>query len=78
MENARSWDTIHGPNLQIIGIEEEVQVKEIGNIFNKVIGERFTNLEKELLKKKQETFKTPNRKEPLQEYDSQKIKYTEQ
>jgi chromosome segregation ATPase len=41
-------DTIKRPNLRIMGIEEgeEVQAKEIDNIFNKIITEKSPNLEK--------------------------------
>jgi archaeosine-15-forming tRNA-guanine transglycosylase len=41
-------DSIKGPNLRIIGIEEgeEVQAKGIHNIFNKIVTENFPNLEK--------------------------------
>jgi hypothetical protein len=41
-------DSIKRPNLRIMGTEEgeEVQVKYILNIFNKVIVENFPNLEK--------------------------------
>jgi chromosome segregation ATPase len=40
-------DSIKRPNLRIMGIEEgeEVQVKGICNIFNKIITEHFPNLE---------------------------------
>jgi hypothetical protein len=31
-----------------MGIEEEVQAKDIENIFNTVIAENFTNVEKEM------------------------------
>jgi hypothetical protein len=34
------------PNLRIMDTEEEVQAKGIHNIFNKIITENFTNLEK--------------------------------
>jgi hypothetical protein len=37
-------DSIKRPNLRII--EEEVQAKEIQNIFNKIITENLPNLEK--------------------------------
>jgi hypothetical protein len=41
------WDTIKPPNLCIRSIEgEEVQAKNIGNIFSKVTAENFPNLEK--------------------------------
>jgi archaeosine-15-forming tRNA-guanine transglycosylase len=41
-------DSIKRPNLRIIGIEEgeEVQAKGVCNIFNKIITENSTNLEK--------------------------------
>jgi hypothetical protein len=41
-------NSIERPNLKIMGIEEgeEVQVKRIHNIFNKIIRETFPNLEK--------------------------------
>jgi archaeosine-15-forming tRNA-guanine transglycosylase len=40
-------DSIKRPNLRIVGIEEEeeVQAKGIHNIFNKIITEKFPNLE---------------------------------
>jgi hypothetical protein len=41
-------NSIQRPNLRIMGIEEgeQVQVKGIHNIFNKIITENFPNLEK--------------------------------
>jgi hypothetical protein len=46
-----------------MGIEEgeEVQVKEICNIFNKILTENFPNLEKDLTIQVQVTARTPNR-----------------
>jgi chromosome segregation ATPase len=43
-------NSIKRPNLRIMGIEEgeEVQIKGIHNIFNKIITENFPNLEKVL------------------------------
>jgi hypothetical protein len=43
-------DFIKRPNLRIMGIEEgeEVQVKGICNIFNKILTKNFLNLKKEL------------------------------
>jgi hypothetical protein len=40
-------ESIKRPNLRIIGIEEgeEMQTKEICNIFNKIITENFPSLE---------------------------------
>jgi phosphatidate phosphatase PAH1 len=56
-------DSIKRPNLRIIGIEEgeEVQVKAIHNIFNKIIAENFQNLEKAIPIQVQEASRTPNR-----------------
>jgi hypothetical protein len=46
-----------------MGIEEgeEVQIKGIGNIINKIIADNFSNLEKELFIQVQEASRTPNR-----------------
>jgi hypothetical protein len=53
---------IKRPNLQIMTIEgEEVQAKEIHNIFNKIIAENFPNLEKDLPIQVQEASLTTNR-----------------
>jgi hypothetical protein len=48
-----------------MGIEEgkEVQSKGIGNIFNKIITEKFPNLEKIMPFQVQEASRTPNRLE---------------
>jgi chromosome segregation ATPase len=55
-------DSIKSPNLRIMGIEEEeVQVKKIHNIFNKIMRENFPNLEKVLPIQVQEASRTPNR-----------------
>jgi hypothetical protein len=49
-------------DLGIMGIEgEEVQVKGIHNMFNKIITENFPNLEKILPIQVQEASRTPNR-----------------
>jgi chromosome segregation ATPase len=55
-------DSIKRPNLRIMGIEEgeEVQAKEIHNIFNKTITENFSNLEKAMTNKVQEASRTPD------------------
>jgi hypothetical protein len=44
-------DSIKRPNLGILGIEEGegVQAKGICNIFNKIITEKFPNIEKAML-----------------------------
>jgi hypothetical protein len=46
-----------------MGIEEgeEVQVKGMSNIFNKIITENFPNLEKDIPIQMQEASRTPNR-----------------
>jgi hypothetical protein len=56
-------DSIKRPNLRIMGIEEgeEVQAKEIHNIFNKIIIENFPNLEKAMPIQVLEAHRTPNR-----------------
>jgi hypothetical protein len=56
-------NSIERQNLRIIGIEEgeDVQVKGICNIFNKIITENFPNLEKVLPIQVQEATRTPNR-----------------
>jgi hypothetical protein len=54
--------SIKRPNLRIMGIEgEEVEAKGICNIFNKIITENFSNLEKVLPIQIQEASRTPNR-----------------
>jgi chromosome segregation ATPase len=54
-------DSIKRPNLRIMGIEgEEVQGKEMRNIFNKIIMENFPNLEKDIPIQMQEASRTPN------------------
>jgi chromosome segregation ATPase len=56
-------DSIKRPNLIIMGIEEgeEVQAKGICNIANKIITEKFPNLEKAMPIQVQEASRTPNR-----------------
>jgi chromosome segregation ATPase len=56
-------ENIKRPNLQIMSIEEgeEVQAKEICNIFNKIVAENFPNFEKELSIQVQEASRTPKR-----------------
>jgi chromosome segregation ATPase len=54
-------DSSKRPNLRIMVLEEgeEVQAKEILNIFNKIITENFPNIEKVLLIWVQEASRTP-------------------
>jgi chromosome segregation ATPase len=56
-------NSIKRPNLRIMGIEEreEVQEKGIHNIFNKIITEKFQNLEKVMPIQVQEASRTPTR-----------------
>ena len=56
-------DTMRKPNLWIIGVDEneDFQLEEPANIFNKIIEENFPNLKKEMLMKIQEAYRTPNR-----------------
>jgi hypothetical protein len=56
-------NSIKRPNLRLMGMEEreEVQAKGMRNIFNKIITENFTNLEKSIPIQMQESSKTPKR-----------------
>jgi hypothetical protein len=56
-------DSIKRPNVRIMGIEEgeEVQVKGMHNIFNKIVTENFPNLQKDIPIQMQEVSRTPNR-----------------
>jgi hypothetical protein len=56
-------DSIKRTNLRIMGIGEgeEVRAKGICNIFNKIITENFTNLEKTMPIQVQEASRTPKR-----------------
>jgi hypothetical protein len=55
-------DSIKRPSLRIMGIKEgeEVQTKGIHNIFNKIITENFTNVEKAMPIQVQQASRTPN------------------
>jgi chromosome segregation ATPase len=56
-------DSIKRPNLRIMGIVEgeEVPAEGMHNIFNKIITENFTNLEKTMPIQIQKASRTPNR-----------------
>jgi hypothetical protein len=56
-------DSIKRPNLRIMYIKEgqEMQAKGICNIVNKIITEKFLNLEKTMPIQVQEASRTPNR-----------------
>jgi hypothetical protein len=41
-----------------VGEGEEIQTKGIGNIFNRIIAEKFPNLEKERVTQVQEAYRT--------------------
>jgi hypothetical protein len=43
-----NWDTMKRPNLGIIGVDGDSQLKGPENIFNKIIEENFPNLKKEM------------------------------
>jgi hypothetical protein len=51
------------PNLRIIGIEEDSQLKGPVNIFNKIIKENFPNLKKEMPINIEEAYRITNRLE---------------
>ena len=77
------WDTMKGPNLRIVEVEEgeELQLKGTENIFNKIIEENFPNLKKDIPMKVQEAQRTPNRldqkKSICSPYNNQNTKHTE-
>jgi hypothetical protein len=54
---------MRGPNLWMIGVDEneDFQLKEPANIFNKIIEENFPYLKKEMPMNIQEAYRTPNR-----------------
>jgi hypothetical protein len=56
-------DTMRGPNLRIIGVDEneDFQINGPANIFNKIIEENFWNLKKKMHMNIQEAYRTPNR-----------------
>jgi hypothetical protein len=56
----RNTEELSNSNVRIMGIkeEEEVQVKRAHNIFNKMISEKFPNLENKLLIQVQEALRT--------------------
>jgi hypothetical protein len=51
------------PSEQIIGVDEneDFQLKEPANIFNKIIEENFPTIKKEMPMNIQEAYRTPNR-----------------
>jgi hypothetical protein len=54
-------NSIKTPNLNITGIEDEVQTKGIRNIFDKIITEKYPNLEKVLPIQVHEASRTASR-----------------
>jgi hypothetical protein len=56
-------ETMRRPNLRMIGRDEndDHQLKGTVNVFNKIIGENFPNLKKEMLMNIQAPYRTPNR-----------------
>jgi hypothetical protein len=54
---------IKRPNLRIHGVEEgtEIQTKDFGNLFNKIIAEKSPDLCNDIDTHVQEAFRTPNR-----------------
>jgi hypothetical protein len=55
-------------NLRIIEIEEDSQLKDPENIFNKIIEEHFSNLKKEMPIKAHEAYRKPNRLDQKRKY----------
>jgi hypothetical protein len=48
-----------------MGVEEgeEIQTKGTDNLFNRIIAEKFPNLEKERVTQVQEAYRTPNHRD---------------
>lgn len=55
------WNTMKRPNLRIIGIEENSQLRDPENIFNKIIEENLPKLKKEMSISIQEAHRILNR-----------------
>ena len=59
------WDNIKHTNIQIIGVpEEEEKKKGYENIFEEIIAENFSNVEKEIVDQVQEAQRVPYRINP--------------
>jgi hypothetical protein len=56
-------DTMRGPNLWIIRVDEneDFQLKGPANIFNKIMEENFPNLKKEMPENIHKAYRTPKR-----------------
>jgi hypothetical protein len=69
-----------------MGVEEgeEIQTKDLDNLFNEIIAENFPNLEKERIIKVQEAYSTPNHQNqkrnapPAPTYHKQNTQHSEQ
>ena len=58
------WDNFKQSNIHIIWVQEgEEKKQEIGNLFEKIIKENFTNLVEEMHMKVQEAQRVPNKRE---------------
>ena len=55
LQHMRRW------KVEILGIEEEYQLKSLENIFNEIINEKFSKLKKKIPIKGQEASKIANR-----------------
>ena len=59
------WDNIKNTNIRIIGVpEEEEKKKGYEKIFEEIIVENFTNMEKEIVNQVQEAQRVPYRVNP--------------
>ena len=58
------WNNIKCTNIQIIGIPEEEKKKEYEKIFEEIIVENFSNMEKEIVNQVQEAQRVPYRINP--------------
>ena len=58
------WDNIKCTNIQIIGVPEEEENKGNEKIFEEIIVENFSNMEKEIVNQVQEVQRVPYRMNP--------------
>ena len=67
------WDNIKCSNIQIIGVPEEEKKKEYEKIFEEIIVENLTNMEKEIVNQVQEVERVPYRMNPRRNMPRHKL-----
>ena len=64
------WSTMMRPSLQIPKVEGEIKKKVIENLFNEIIAEKSTTLEKEMVINTQKIFRNPKRQKKEEPFNS--------